>query len=258
VKFTSAFLLLAALHIPLAHDAFADDLGQIKSSKVFRVGTAGDYPPYAYHNESGALTGFDVEIAKALAQRLGTKVQLIEGKWDGLIAGLDARRYDAVIDEVLISESRKARYDFSAPYIVTPIVLIVPTNNTDIHGFADLKGKKVAQTVTSTFAKLAESNGGEVIPVQSASESFELLTEGRVDAVIHDKPTYLDFQHKRQAKLKIVATETSGATPSEAGVVIRKDNPELLSAIDKALADIKANGTYSDISKKYFGQDLSQ
>jgi cystine transport system substrate-binding protein len=134
----------------------------------------------------------------------------------------------------------------------------VPTNNTNIHRFEDLKGKKVAQAVTSTFAKLAESNGGEVVPVQSAAESFELLTEGRVDALIFDKPSYLDFQHRRKAKLKIVATDNSGATPSEAGVVIRKNNPELLSAVNKALADMKADGTYTGISKKYFDQDMLQ
>ncbi|WP_375508723.1 transporter substrate-binding domain-containing protein [uncultured Caballeronia sp.] len=258
MKILSALPLIAALHFPLAHHVFADELSQIKSSKVFRVGTAGDYPPYAFHNQRGLLTGFDVEIAEALARRLGTNVQFIEGKWDGLIAGLDAGRYDAVVDEVLISESRKARYDFSDSYIKTPIVLIVQTKNSNIHGFADLKGKKVAQTYTSTFARLAESNGGEVVPVESASESFELLVQNRVDAVIHDEPTYLDFQRTRKEKLKIVAIENSGATPSQAGVVIRKNNPELLLAINKALADIKADGTYLTISKKYFGQDLSQ
>lgn len=97
----------------------ADDLAQVKASGVFRVGTEGTYAPFTYHDEAGKLTGFDVDIASAIAERLGVKPQFVEGKWDGLIAGLDVNRYDAVINEISITDARKATYDFSTPYIST-------------------------------------------------------------------------------------------------------------------------------------------
>jgi L-cystine transport system substrate-binding protein len=236
----------------------ADDLAQIKASGVFRVGTEGTYAPFTYHDETGKLTGFDVDIATAIAQRLGVKPQFIEGKWDGLIAGLDVNRYDAVINEVSITDARKAKYDFSTPYIATHAVLIVRSDNTTIHSFDDLKGKKAAETLTSNFGKLAAAHGAEVVPVQGFNESIDLLTSGRVDATVNDSLSYLDFQkHQPNAKLKIAATDTSAAD-DQSGVLIRKSNPELLAAIDKALADIKADGTYAKISQKYFGKDVSQ
>ncbi|WP_414695139.1 amino acid ABC transporter substrate-binding protein [Paraburkholderia sp.] len=236
----------------------ADQLTQIKSAGVFRVGTEGTYAPFTYHDESGKLTGFDVDIASAIAQRLGVKPNFVEGKWDGLIAGLDADRYDAVINEVSITDARKAKYDFSTPYIATHAVLIVRSDNTTIHSFDDLKGKKSANTLTSNFGKLAASHGAEVVPVQGFNESIDLLTSGRVDATINDSLSYLDFtKHKPDAKLKIAATDTSSES-DQSGVLIRKGNPELRAAIDKALADIKADGTYAKISKKYFGKDVSK
>jgi L-cystine transport system substrate-binding protein len=236
----------------------ADDLAQIKSAGVFRVGTEGTYAPFTYHDASGKLTGFDVEIASAIAQRLGVKPQFVEGKWDGLIAGLDAKRYDAVVNEVSITDARKAKYDFSSPYIATHAVLIVRADNTTIHSFDDLKGKKSANTLTSNFGKLAAAHGADVVGVQGFNESIDLLTSGRVDATINDSLSYLDFKkHKPDAKLKVAATDTSDAG-DQSGVLIRKDNPELRAAIDKAIADIKADGTYARISQKYFDKDVSQ
>ena len=118
MKLIRSILLVALLPIAAATNAFAaDDLAQIKSSGVFRVGTEGTYAPFTYHDETGKLTGFDVDIATAIAQRLGVKPQFVEGKWDGLIAGLDVNRYDAVVNEVAITDARKAKYDFSTPYI---------------------------------------------------------------------------------------------------------------------------------------------
>lgn len=258
MKTIRSALLAALLSAVAVAPAFADDLAQIKSSGVFRVGTEGTYAPFTYHDESGKLTGFDVDIATAIAQHLGVKPQFVEGKWDGLIAGLDVNRYDAVINEVSITDARKAKYDFSDPYIATHAVLIVRLDNTTIHSFDDLKGKKSANTLTSNFGKLAAAHGADVVPVQGFNESIDLLTSGRVDATINDSLSYLDFKkHKPDALLKIAATDTSSAD-DQSGVLLRKGNPELVAAINKALADIKADGTYAKISLKYFGKDVSQ
>ncbi|WP_089340367.1 amino acid ABC transporter substrate-binding protein [Burkholderia singularis] len=258
MKLIRSMLLVVLFQAVLATSAFADDLAQIKSSGVFRVGTEGTYAPFTYHDETGKLTGFDVDIATAVAQRLGVKPQFVEGKWDGLIAGLDVNRFDAVVNEVAITDARKAKYDFSTPYITSRAVLIVRTDNAAIRSFDDLKGKKSANTLTSNFGRLAAAHGADVVPVQGFNEAVDLLTSGRVDATINDSLSYLDFRkHKPDAKLKIAATDATGAG-EQSGVLIRKGNPELLAAINKALADIKADGTYAKISHKYFGRDVSQ
>ncbi len=231
-------------------------LEQIRSAGVFKIGTEGTYAPFTFHDAKGDLVGFDVEIGRAVAQKLGVKAEFVEGKWDGLVAGLDVNRYDAVINQVSITEARKAKYDFSTPYIVSRAVLIVRSDNNSIRSFADLKGKKSANTLTSNFGKLAQSNGAEVVPVQGFNDSVELVASGRADATLNDSLSFLDFKkHQPNAKLKVVATEKDAEA---SGILLRKGNPELQAAINKALAAIKADGTYQKISLKYFGQDVSR
>lgn len=245
--------LLAAL-MPVAHAQ--DDLTRIRDAGVIRIGTEGTYAPFSFHDASG-LTGFDVEIGRAIAERLGVKAQFVEGKWDGLIAGLDVGRYDAVINQVGITEARQAKYDFSDPYISSAAVLIVREDNTEIKDFSDLSGKRSANTLTSNFGKLAQQSGAEVVAVQGFNDAVELLMSRRVDATINDELSFLDFKkQKPDAPLKIAARDTTTEF-SQSGVLIRKNNPELREAINKALADIRADGTYREISEKYFGTDLS-
>ncbi|BEV72663.1 MULTISPECIES: amino acid ABC transporter substrate-binding protein [unclassified Paludibacterium] len=249
--------LLLALSLPLAAtSALADDLAAIKSAGVIKFGTEGTYAPFTFHDASGKLVGFDVELGQAIAKRLGVKAEFVEGKWDGLIAGLDAKRYDAVINEVGITETRKAKYDFSNPYIVSKAALIVRSDNSSIKSFADLKGKKSANTLTSNFGKIAQANGAEIVPVQGFNDAIELLASGRVDATINDSLSFLDFKkHQPNAKVKIVATD---ANADSSGVIFRKGNPQLQAAINKALAELSADGTYKKISHKYFGADVSK
>lgn len=231
-------------------------LQDVKASSTLKIGTEGTYAPFTYHDASGKLVGFDVEIGEAIAKKLGVKPEFIEGKWDGLIAGLDAKRYDAVINEVGITEARKKKYDFSEPYIASKAVLIVKKDDDSIKSFADLKGKKAAQSLTSNFGKIAEKNGAELIGTDGFDQSIQLVLTGRADATINDSLSFLDFKkHKPDAPVKIVATE---ANADYSGVIIRKGEPELLAAINKALAEIKADGTYEAISKKYFGEDVSK
>jgi L-cystine transport system substrate-binding protein len=229
------------------------DLAKIKAAGTFRVATEGTYSPFTYHDASGALVGFDVEIAQEIGKRLGVKAAFTEGKWDGLIAGLDANRYDAVINEVTITDARKQKYDFSDPYVVTKPVLIVKSENTAIKSFKDLKGKKVAEDLTTTYAQVAKSYGATVV---NADLPFEVILSGRVDGTINDRLFFLDFKkQKPDAPLKIVDTYDQ---PDYQGVIVRKGNPDLVAAINKAIADIKADGSYLKISQKYFGEDVSK
>jgi L-cystine transport system substrate-binding protein len=250
---TIAASLQAALLLP-AHAG--ENLANIQSAGIFKIGTEGTYAPFTYHDESGKLVGFDVEIGEAIAAKLGVKPEFIEGKWDGLIAGLDAKRYDAVINEVGITDARKQKYDFSEPYIVSKAVLIARSDDSRIKGFADLKGKKSAQSLSSNFGKIAEKAGAELVGTDGFDQSIQLVLTRRADATINDSLSFLDFKkHKPDAPVKVVAEQGDA---DFSGVIIRKQEPELLAAINKALADIKADGTYKKIADKYFGQDVSK
>ncbi|MCJ8150392.1 amino acid ABC transporter substrate-binding protein [Shinella sedimenti] len=247
----------AALQVAVLAPAHAgENLAAIQSAGTLKIGTEGTYAPFTYHDTDGKLVGFDVEIGEAIAEKLGVKAEFLEGKWDGLIAGLDANRYDAVINQVGITEARKQKYDFSEPYIASKAVLIVRGDDDSIKGFADLKGKKSAQSLTSNFGKIAEGAGAELVGTDGFDQSIQLVLTGRADATINDSLSFLDFKkHKPDANVKVVAEQ---ADADYSGVIIRKGEPELLEAINKALADIKADGTYKTISDKYFGQDVSK
>ena len=144
MNWLKSFLLAGAVQALAVTLALAGQgLETIKTNGVFRIGTEGTYAPFTYHDPNGQLVGFDVEIGREIAKRLGVKPEFLEGKWDGLIAGLDANRYDAVINQVGITEQRKQKYDFSDPYIASKAVLIVRGDNDGIKGFADLQGQEV-------------------------------------------------------------------------------------------------------------------
>ena len=231
------------------------NLDAIKAAGVIKIGTEGTYAPFTYHDTSNKLVGFDVEIGEAIAKHLGVKAEFVEGKWDGLIAGLDAQRYDAVINQVGITEERKAKFDFSDPYISSKAALIVREDNAEIAGFGDLSGKRAAQSLTSNYGKMAEEAGAQLIGTEGFDQSIALVVQGRADATINDSLSFLDFKKKQpNAPVKIAATQGQAA---ESGVIVRKGDPELVAAINAALADIKADGTYKKISETYFGEDVS-
>ncbi|PKR87591.1 amino acid ABC transporter substrate-binding protein [Pleomorphomonas diazotrophica] len=257
MKSVGLWAAAAAINLAFAGAAVAaDDLAAVKEAGVLRIGTEGTYAPFTYHDESGKLVGFDVEIGEAIAGKLGVKPEFIEGKWDGLIAGLDANRYDTVINQVGITEKRKEKYDFSKPYIVSKAVLIVRADDESIKGFADLKGKKSAQSLTSNFGALATEAGAELVGTNGFDESIQLVLTRRADATINDSLSFLDFKkHKPDAPVKIVAEKEEA---DASGIIVRKGQTDLVAAIDKALDDIKADGTYQKIADKYFGQDVSK
>jgi cystine transport system substrate-binding protein len=248
-----AALVQAALVAPVMA---GETLDAIKSAGVLKIGTEGTYAPFTYHDADGKLVGFDVEIGAAVAEKLGVKPDYLEGKWDGLIAGLDANRYDVVVNQVGITEERKQKYDFSEPYIASKAVLITKAEDDSIKGFSDLQGKKAAQSLTSNFGKLATASGAELVGTDGFDQSIQLVITGRADATINDSLSFLDFKkHKPDAPVKIAAEQDDA---DYSGIIFRKGDAELKAAIDKAIADIKADGTYQKIADKYFGADVSK
>ena len=222
-------------------------LSDVKSKGEIVIATEGTYKPFSFHAEgAGDLTGYDVEIARAVAGKLGVKATFQETQFDGIFAGLDAKRFDTIANQISINDERKAKYDFSKPYTVSTGVIVTKADNNSITGFDSLKGKTTAQSLTSNFYKLAVDAGANVQSVEGWAQSVALVRQGRVDATVNDKLTYLDYAKTNpDAGLKIAA-ETK--EKSESAFVFRKGSTELTAAVDKALDDLRADGTLAKIS----------
>ncbi|AQQ52052.1 amino acid ABC transporter substrate-binding protein [Planococcus lenghuensis] len=229
-------------------------LTAIEEEGVLRVGTEGTYPPFTFHDESGELTGFDVEIAREVADRLGVEAEFMETQWDAMFAGLDAGRFDMVANQVGIREDRLEQYDFSDPYITSAAVLVTRADDTELTTFEDLEGKTTAQSLTSNFADIATSYGAEIEGVEGFSQSAELLVSGRVDALVNDRIAVLDYlQQRPDADIQIAAIHEDA---SQSGLMFREENEELVEAVNEALAAMIEDGTYEEISKKWFGENV--
>lgn len=231
-----------------------DVLAEIKSKGKLLIGTEGTYPPFTFHDDKGDLTGFDVEIAREVAKRLGVDAEFLETQWDALFAGLDAKRFDMIANEVGIREDRQKKYDFSDPYITSTAVLVVPKNNKDITSFEEIEGLKAAQSLTSNYGEMAKEYGADLVSVEGFNQAIELLTSGRVDVTINDNLTVLDYlKQKPNAPIKMVATHEDA---SHSGLVFRKGSDTLVKEVNQALKDMIDDGTYLKISEKWFGEDV--
>jgi L-cystine transport system substrate-binding protein len=239
-----------------AKEETTDLLAKVKKEGELRIGTEGTYPPFTFHDKGGKLTGFDVEIATEVAKRLGVKPVFMETQWDAMFAGLDAKRFDMIANQVGIRPDRQEKYDFSVPYTTSAAVLVVNKDNNKVSKFEDIKGLKAAQSMTSNFADLARSYGAQIVGVEGFNQAIELLSSKRVDVTINDKLSVLDFlKQKPNAPIKIVATHSDA---SQSGLMFRKGSDTLVEAVNKALKDMMQDGTYLKISKKWFGQDVSK
>ncbi|WP_075618708.1 amino acid ABC transporter substrate-binding protein [Paenisporosarcina indica] len=231
-----------------------DQLAIIKENGELLVGTEGTYAPFTFHDESGKLTGFDVEISEEIASRLGVKAKFMETQWDAMFPGLDSKRFDMIANQVGIKPERQEKYDFSEPYISSSAVLVTHADNTEVKGFEDIKGLKSAQSLTSNYGKMAQSNGAEIVGVDGFIQAIELLNSKRVDVTINDKLTVLDFQkQKPDAKIQVVAEAEDAA---QSGLMFRKGNETLVEAVNKALNEMIEDGTYDKISDKWFGENV--
>lgn len=232
-----------------------DELARILKEGVLKVGVEGTYPPITYHDEDNVLTGFDVEVAKAIGEKLGVEVQFVEAEWDSLLLAIDSGRIDTVINAVSATDARKEKYDFTEPYVSVYYNVIVKSDNDSIQSEADLNGKKAGENITSAFSERIEELGAEIVVIDSLQEAIDLVTTGRADFTLtSDIMFYTYLEEHPDVDVKIACR--FGEDKDQFAIPFKKGETRLVDAVNQALNELKADGTLSALSEKYFNSDV--
>ena len=233
----------------------ADKLQAIKDAGKIRIGFEGTFAPWNYHNEAGELVGMEKEIGDLIAADLGVTAEYTETPWDSLIAGVDADRYDIVINNVSPTEERKQKYDFSNPYVTSEGKVAV-LQDSELQTIADLNGATAASSETSNFRTLLEEAGAKMTIVTGFDEAIEQVLTGRVDACGNDAVTFAYYQEQHpDAPIRLLDGVLGNA--SEAAILMPKGATTLQTAINDSIAKHLENGDFKAIYEKYVGIDLS-
>ncbi|WJF88920.1 transporter substrate-binding domain-containing protein [Paraburkholderia bonniea] len=252
---TTALLGVAFIAATGAH---AEDLlDQVKQRGTLRVGLEGTYPPFNSKAPSGELVGFEVDMAKAIAARLGVKPVFITTEWSGIIAGLQAGKFDTIANQVGINEVRKQSFDFSPPYTYSAAQLVQRKDDTRaLTSLEALKGKKLGVGLGTNYMDMAKSVPGiDVKTYPGTPEYLRDLAAGRLDAALADRLMLAYILKTSPMPLRTGALIGPGI-PS--ALPFKKGNPKFAKALDAAMAELEQDGTFSKISMKWFGIDVTK
>lgn len=258
------FLLIAA--VVLAVFSFGScskktaKAGMTLKSGELSIGVNVAYPPFEYYDADGKTPlGFDVELIKAVAAKIGVEPKIVDVAWEGIFAGLDTDRYDCVISAITITPERTAAYEFSKPYVGNGQSIIVKKGSA-VKALKpeDLAGLTVGYLTESTSdifmtKKAEEGLKFTAAEYDDAMNSFADLKNGRCDVVVSDYLVAIDYVSKADSPFEIV---WQGNAEEFFGIAMKKGNTELTAAVDKALDELKADGTLKALSEKNFGSDI--
>ena len=231
----------------------ADELEAIKEKGVLRIAMSGQYPPFNFVNEQNQVVGFDPAIGTEIAKRMGLEVEIITTAWDGIIGGLLANKYDAVVGSMSITEERDKVIDFVGPYYNTKRAIFTKAGS-PITSVDQLDEVKVGVTLGETHEQWARDQGYDLNTYKGLPELLLELDNGRVDAIVNDSIPVMLAMKAGQYDLAIV--EDPSAEPIGAGIAIRENNPELAAAMQAALDSMVEDGTYLKIAEEWVGGDI--
>ena len=248
--------VIVYLAVPKNAPDQGDMLARVRAKGKLTIATEGDWPPWTYHDDSKALTGFDVEIGGLIAKELGVTPDYQEAAWDSLLAGLETGRFDIVCNGVDYTVDRAKQYAFTDPYVYTEIVLVVRKDNEDIHAIEDLKGRTTSNSPNSTYAQRALDAGADVQYADTLAQTLQLVEQGRVEASINAKGSVDEYLEANPgANLKVVLTIPGD--PVCFPLAKSEDTASLVAEINRILAGLRADGTLAALSQKYFGADMT-
>lgn len=245
-------LVFSFVFVFLGGIILASTLDDVKARGKIIIGTDATYPPMEFHDEKGEIVGFDIDLGRAIAKELGVEAEFIDTAWDGIFPALDAKKFDIIMSSTSITEERLKSKAMSDPYYVTSQAIAVKKGNQSIKGPEDLVGKVVAvQIGTTGDLAVSEIKGVEVKRFDTIDKAYMEVMNGRADAVVNDL-SEVSYRMKILPDMEIVATFREGE--EKYGVTLRKDDAELLEAINQALKKLKDSGEYDEIYKKWFGE----
>ena len=234
-----------------------DLLAKIQKAGKIVIAMEGNWAPWTYEDENGNLVGFEVEVSGAVAEKLGVTPEYVTGEWDGLLAGVQAGRYDLMANGVGYTEERAQAYYYSDFYAFNRTALVVRGDNEEIKSMEDLAGKTTCNSANSTYQLLAEKYGATVKDVESLSGTIDELMAGRVDATLNAEVSINDYMREQpDADIKIVAFDED---VEQVGMIMPygDSSAALRDAINQALAELREEGKLAEISTKYFGIDIT-
>ncbi len=248
-------LVLAAVALPARA---ADLLDAVRTRGTLRIALEGTYPPFNFKDaKTGQLAGYDVDVAKLVCAKLGVRPEFVTTEWSAILAGLGAGKYDVIVSQVGITPRRRQAFDFSQPYTYSAPQLIVRRNEASTYkSLADLKGRTIGVGQGSVFEQQVRAVPGiEVKRYPAAPENLQDLAFGRIDAALNDSlmVAYL----LKNSQLPIRAGARVGDV-ERMGIAFRKGNPTFHAAVDKALDDVRADGSLKQVSLKWFGTDATR
>jgi polar amino acid transport system substrate-binding protein len=247
-----SFRLIAAVAALIAcFSSVAMAAGPAKPMRTVTVATDATWPPMEMVDAKKQIVGFDIDYMNAVAREAGFKAVFKNTAWDGIFAGVEAGQYDAIISSVTITPERKAKYDFSLPYVNAGQILVVPKTERGTR-VADLKGKKVGAQIGTTGAMEIKKNAGvQLKTYDEVGLAFEDMAAGRIAGVVCDEPTAIIYALQKKeysTKFKIVGKPF---TREAYGIVVKKGNKELLALIDKGVAAVKKKKIDETLRKKW-------
>ncbi|WP_210713216.1 transporter substrate-binding domain-containing protein [Pseudomonas sp. MWU349] len=228
-------------------------------AETLKIATEGAYPPFNYVDSNNQLHGFDVDIANALCKQMQVECQIVAQDWEGIIPALLAKKYDAVVASMIATDERKKKIAFSNHYYRTPLSVAVAKDSDITDAQTNFKGRTVGAQASSTQAIYAEDHygpaGADVKFYPTLDEANSDLAAGRVDGVIADKFPLLAWAESAGKDCCKIIGDVNGTT-ADASIAVRKEDNALRERLNKALDEIVADGTYKQISSRYFAFDI--
>jgi polar amino acid transport system substrate-binding protein len=253
-KWTSVILLMLTMVMIAAcgSKATTESGAKVVEEGKFTFAASGEFKPFSFTNEDGTMSGFDIAVGEAVAKELGLEPEQKKFKFNGIVEGVRSGRFDAAVASHTITPEREEEVNFSTPYYYSgPQIFVRP--DSDVETLADLEGKEIAVSKGSTYAKKAAEVTENVKSYDSDVVALEALNKGKHDAVITD---FVTGKEAIGAGFNIEAKELLGR--SEQAIAVSKENDKLLKEINKALETLHENGTLTEISKEYFGEDITK
>lgn len=254
-------LLLAALAVTLSVVMLAgcseenvDSLSRVKKAGEISFAMSGGYPPFNFYNDSNELAGFDVDVAREVAKRLGVSLKPVTTEWSGIIEGLRSGAYDGILGSMAVTDKRLEVVDFSTPYYYSGAQVLVKKGAAYSEPM-QLKGKIIGVVTGTTFAKDAEKLGaGDVKLYKDDTHTLTELNNGVVDGVITDRVVGVNAMNSGKFDITLLGMPLRG---EDIAVAFRKGDDTLLTEVNKVLTAMHADGTLSELSRKWLKTDIT-